>query len=341
MADITTIVIGNDHGGISITDTVTKAELTRAGAPDNPNTTFYIKPAIGLHDLFVSKLGRYPNINEKIDFIIESDVAIIGYKTVSKSNGKIIVGNRARGAIDVQSTKWPNGVIVRTFTKGLVLGAGANSANYFLYKDAGIFEDWATLGLHGDYSIGDNGGDWNRNFDFRPYALNKVGINQSGGGAGGIGHLGFHDGDNSSRYKFGAVGGAGAPYGKAGISDISFPHPDVTYSLISEATDGGLLSGGTGATTSNTHSSTLPSAKGGRGANVGEYSGEGGTPFISGIGDNWYNSSGTNTYGAVGMKVNALPPYAAEPKNEFLTFKVSHNGVQKSSATILITDNEK
>ncbi len=340
MADITTIVIGNDHGGISITDTVTKAELTTAGAPNNPNTTFYIKPAIGLHDLFVSKLGRYPNINEKIDFIIESDVAIIGYKTVSKSNGKIIVGNRARGAIDVQSTKWPNGVIVRTFTKGLVLGAGANSANYFLYKDAGAFEDWARLGLHGDSPIRDNGGDWNSNFDFRPYVLNKVGINQSGGGAGGIGHLGFHGyGDNSSRYKFGAVGGAGAPYGKAGISDISFPHPDVTYSLISEATDGGLLSGGTGATIGGTNvtgiSGTLANAKGGRGANVGEYSGEGGTPFISQIGDNWYNSSGTNTYGATGMKVNALP------KDEFLTFKVSHKGVQKSSATILIIDNEK
>ena len=332
MSDITVVTIDKDYLGNTVYETVTEAEVTsinRYHRVIGTVRTFYVKPAINLYDLFVSKIGRNPGANEKVDFIIDGDVAIVGYKTVSMSGGKVTVGARTTygSAINVDVGRWPSTCSIRVQAIGLVLGAGSNSRGINDNPTGtGIHVDQQRLGFAGGnpiVSTESNIANTNK-FDIRLYSGTNTGGFIGGGGAGGIG---FFE-TSWRRYSYGIAGGGGAPYGKAATSVIP---SGVSHTITAEATNGRLLSGGIGGKCSNAN------IYGGDGIFIGDAYGNSGGPLLNNINDSDWDSGGTNS-GAILTEVTGLPEPTVEPKNESLTFKVSHNSGQKSSATILIVD---
>lgn len=173
------------EAGTPEADPVYKLNITK----DYKNLTttdagYYLKPSINLYDYFVEKASRAPEVNEKIEIIVEKDVAVLGFTNVptrATATAAMVVDNR-----------WPK-VNLTIVNYGLIAGHGSRGGK----NNSGSMRD------------GGNGGTALQNSSGQRIYANNYGILAGGGGGAQIAVYG-------SRGWTSAGGGGGAPYGEGG-----------------------------------------------------------------------------------------------------------------------------
>jgi microcystin-dependent protein len=196
---------------IKDTSKTTEVVISNAyGNTSNFTEGYFIKPSINLYDAFQTLIGRAPLPNEKILFIVESDVAIIA-------------NDLASAAINGDERWLNNERKLRNF--GLISGRGGNPAwndqNYSVYPPTGPFYD-ATHGgtaIKSTYSI--------------PLNIENYGLIAGGGGGGGAA-----GGDQDSAI---IAGGGGAPLGIFHPNKSFQPHTNPTEATILNFGEGGKI----------------------------------------------------------------------------------------------------
>lgn len=196
---------------IKDTSKTTEVVISNAyGNTSNFTEGYFIKPSINLYDAFQTLIGRAPLPNEKILFIVESDVAIIA-------------NDLASAAINGDERWLNNERKLRNF--GLISGRGGNPAwndqNYSVYPPTGPFYD-ATQGgtaIKSTYSI--------------PLNIENYGLIAGGGGGGGAA-----GGDQDSAI---IAGGGGAPLGIFHPNKSFQPHTNPTEATILNFGEGGKI----------------------------------------------------------------------------------------------------
>jgi hypothetical protein len=147
----------------------------------NQSNGYFIKQSINLYDAFITLIGRTPEPNEKILFIVESDVAIVANDLSTFA----IIGD----------DRWLNNEInLRNF--GLIAGKGGNPAwndqNYSSNPPVGPVYDATDGGtaIQSDYEL--------------PLVVQNYGLIAAGGGGGGA----AGDGDDNV-----VIAGGGGAFG--------------------------------------------------------------------------------------------------------------------------------
>ncbi|WP_335951305.1 phage baseplate protein [Acinetobacter beijerinckii] len=173
----------------------------------NQSNGYFIKQSINLYDAFITLIGRTPEPNEKILFIVESDVAIVANDLSTFA----IIGD----------DRWLNNEInLRNF--GLIAGKGGNPAwndqNYSSNPPVGPVYDATDGGtaIQSDYEL--------------PLVVQNYGLIAAGGGGGGA----AGDGDDNAVI----AGGGGAPFGVF--------HPNKSFQTHTNPTVATLLDFGIG-----------------------------------------------------------------------------------------------
>lgn len=132
-------------------------------------TGYYAKPAVNLYDFFVARMGRVPEPNEDVKFIIDTNVALIGKTNVIASgNYQYKVSLRTSGGVMIDP-RWTSTNTVRILNKGVI--SGYNGIQQKL-NDAKHFERIYT-----------NGGDAISNTSTAKVEITNNGVIGGGGGA--------------------------------------------------------------------------------------------------------------------------------------------------------------